>query len=79
MLEVPVCVNAAEHIHTHTRLAACTPLEPVDRCTDTPERTPHLQPDAGSACGASLRDSEKGMRVVPSHKPSLEVSGKMKV
>lgn len=32
-----LCVNAAKN--THTQLD--TPLEPMDRCTDTPERTPH--------------------------------------
>lgn len=66
-----VCARAQLAAHTQRD----TPLEPTDRCTDTPERSPDLQRDAGSA----LWDSEKGMRVVPSHRPSLEVSGEMKV
>lgn len=55
-------VNAAKYLHARThswqRTRLHTPLEPTDRCTDTPEREPphththiHLQHDAGSACG----------------------------
>lgn len=74
-----VCVNTAENTpswqHTHSWN---TPPEPTDRHTRENPTSP-AQWCWLVACGASLWDSEKGMRVMPSHKPSLEVSGKMKV
>lgn len=75
-----VCVNAAENTRTQPE----TPLKPKDRCSDTHQREsttspPHFGPRVGSVCGASLWDSDRGMRAVPMLQPPLEVSRKMEV
>lgn len=73
-----LCVNAAKNTHTHTH--SWTLLWSPWTDAQTHQREPHISSLMLALHVGHLSGTvRKGMRVVPTLKPSLKVSGKMKV